>query len=75
MDCLFVGILETTTGVYDIGPWSSLNLDHIDTFMDYYTVIASTPANWSYYVAYGNEPSTTPAICLYGNLSFLILLK
>ena len=62
----FLGILESTTGVYDIGPWSDLNLDLIDTFMGYYTVIASTPTSLTYSVAYGNEPATIPAICLYG---------
>jgi hypothetical protein len=58
--------LKNTLGVYDIGPWSNLNLDPVSTFMDFYTVIASNPPNLTYSVTYGYEPSPVAAICRYG---------
>jgi hypothetical protein len=62
----FQGILETTTGSYDISPWSGLNLDSIDTMMDYFTIIASNPDSLTYSVTYGYEQTPVSAICLYG---------
>ena len=60
-----LGILQDTTGTYDTGPWSTLRLDAIDTFMDYYTVIYG-PTSFNYSLTYGYDVGAFPAICVYG---------
>ena len=61
----FLGILQDTRGIYNIGPWTSLNLDAIDTFMDYYTVIYS-PSSFNYTVTYSYDASKIAAIFEHG---------
>jgi hypothetical protein len=57
--------LQDTKGTYDTGPWSSLKLDAIDTFMDYYTVIYG-PNSFNYSITYGYDSAAIPAICVHG---------
>ena len=66
-----LGILKNTLGTYDINPWVSLNLDHISTFMDYYTVVIM-PGQMNYSVDYGSDSTNFSAICEHGINSDLL---
>ena len=60
-----IGMITTTTGGYNIQPWTSLQLDAIPTMMDYNTVIIG-PGAFNYSVSYGYEATAIPAICELG---------
>ena len=62
-----IGMITTTTGGYNIQPWTSLQLDAIPTMMDYNTVIIG-PGTFNYSVSYGYEATSIPAICELGKL-------
>ena len=67
-------MITTTSGGYNIQPWTSLQLDAISTMMDYNTVIIG-PGSFTYSVSYGYEVTPLPAICEFGNpliISFTI---
>ena len=66
------GILKNTLGTYDINPWASLNLDHISTFMDYYTVVIM-PGQMNYSVDYGSDSTNFSAICEHGKELFSMI--
>jgi len=63
----YQGILQTTNGMYNINPWTTLNLDRIGTFMDYYSVVIG-PGAFNYSLSHGKETLSISAICEYGKL-------
>ena len=67
-----IGMITTTTGGYNIQPWTSLQLDAIPTMMDYNTVIIG-PGTFNYSVSYGYEATSIPAICELGKNVVTIL--
>ena len=69
---LFTGIVQSTTGVYDISPWANLTLDKVGTFMDYYTVVIGS-GSFSYSATHGLDIGNLTAICEYGKLTKMFL--
>jgi hypothetical protein len=59
------GIVRSPLGADNLGPWSTLSLDKVPTFVDYLSVVFDV-VTAAYRFGHGVEVSPLPAICLFG---------